>query len=80
MERRDIVLPDKILAVIDRLSRGGYRGYAVGGCVRDMLMGKEPHDFDVTTDAFPSETRECFSDCDVILTGLKHGTVTVVFD
>lgn len=80
MIENKIMLPDKILAVIDRLAIGGYRGYAVGGCVRDMLMGKEPHDFDITTDAFPSETRECFSDCDVILTGLKHGTVTVVFD
>lgn len=80
MTENKIMLPDKILAVIERLANGGYRGYAVGGCVRDMLMGKNPHDFDITTDAFPSETRECFSDCDVILTGLKHGTVTVVFD
>jgi tRNA nucleotidyltransferase (CCA-adding enzyme) len=45
-----------------------------------MLMGKVPHDFDITTDAFPSETSESFPDCDIILTGLKHGTVTVVYE
>lgn len=75
-----IILGDKICAIIDRLKAHGYRGYAVGGCVRDMLMGKVPHDFDITTDAFPSETVESFSDCEVILTGLKHGTVTVVYE
>ncbi len=75
-----IILPDKICRLISRLADGGYRGYAVGGCVRDMLMGKAPHDFDITTDAFPSETSQCFPDCDIILTGLKHGTVTVVFE
>ncbi len=78
--KHEIILPDKIISLIDRLYRGSYRGYAVGGCVRDMLMGKEPHDFDITTDAFPSETVECFADCEVILTGLRHGTVTVVYE
>ncbi len=75
-----IILPEKICAVIRRLKDHGHRGYAVGGCVRDMLMGKAPHDFDITTDAFPSETSESFPDCDIILTGLKHGTVTVVYE
>ena len=42
-----INLPEKICAVIDRLKSRGYHGYAVGGCVRDMLMGKVPHDFDI---------------------------------
>ena len=77
---REINLPEKICAVIDRLKNHGHHGYAVGGCVRDMLMGKVPHDFDITTDAFPSETSESFPDCDIILTGLKHGTVTVVYE
>ncbi len=77
---REINLPEKICAVIDRLKDHGHHGYAVGGCVRDMLMGKVPHDFDITTDAFPSETSESFPDCDIILTGLKHGTVTVVYE
>ncbi len=75
-----IILPKKISEIINRLKAYGYRGYAVGGCVRDMLMGKIPHDFDITTDAFPSETIECFPDCEIILTGLKHGTVTVVYE
>jgi tRNA nucleotidyltransferase (CCA-adding enzyme) len=75
-----INLPEKICEVIDRLKDHGHHGYAVGGCVRDMLMGKVPHDFDITTDAFPSETSESFPDCEIILTGLKHGTVTVVYE
>ena len=75
-----IKLPERICAVIGRLKDHGHHGYAVGGCVRDMLMGKIPHDFDITTDAFPSETSESFPDCDIILTGLKHGTVTVVYE
>lgn len=79
-KKHTIILPSKICALIDRLDKSGFRGYAVGGCVRDMLMGKMPHDFDVTTNAFPAETVECFSDCEVILTGLKHGTVTVVYE
>ncbi len=80
IENEKIRLPEKICAVIERLKEHGYHGYAVGGCVRDMLMGKIPHDFDITTDAFPSETSESFSDCEIILTGLKHGTVTVVYE
>lgn len=75
-----IEIPEKIRDVIDRLGENGYRGYIVGGCVRDMLMDKLPHDFDITTDAFPEETVSCFADHRVILTGLKHGTVTVVHE
>ncbi len=80
MQNEKIKLPEKICDVISRLKDHGHRGYAVGGCVRDMLMGKAPHDFDITTDAFPSETSDSFSDCEIILTGLKHGTVTVVYE
>ena len=75
-----IMLPERINAVIERLREHGFKGYVVGGCVRDMLMGKIPHDFDITTDAFPEEICEIFSDHRVILTGLKHGTVTVVHE
>ncbi len=75
-----IEIPGKIRDVIDILGENGYKGYIVGGCVRDMLMDKIPHDFDITTDAFPEETVSCFADHRVILTGLKHGTVTVVHE
>ncbi|MBE6599650.1 MAG: HD domain-containing protein [Ruminococcaceae bacterium] len=62
------------------MRRHGYEVYLVGGCVRDMLMGVTPHDYDMTTNALPKETAKCFSDLRVIPTGMKHGTVTVVID
>ncbi|MCI6544845.1 MAG: HD domain-containing protein [Spirochaetia bacterium] len=55
----------------------GYKAYLVGGAVRDMLMGKEPHDWDVTTDATPEQVMSIFRK--VIPTGIAHGTVTVHF-
>ena len=66
--------------VVTELQAAGFEAYIVGGCVRDRLMGIKPHDFDITTEAFPAETSESFHDCDIILTGLKHGTVTVVYE
>lgn len=75
-----INIPQYILKVLNILYENGYEGYLVGGCVRDALMGKEPHDFDLTTNAAPNEIISCFSDMKIIETGLKHGTVTVVSD
>ena len=71
-------LPSPVEFVIDRLERAGYSAYAVGGCVRDHLMGRVPGDYDVTTSARPDEMLSVFSDCRVVETGLKHGTITVV--
>ena len=65
---------------IDVLSAAGYEAFCVGGCVRDMIMGREPNDFDVTTSALPEQTRACFDGYHVIETGMKHGTVTAVID
>ena len=63
------------------LTGNSYEAYAVGGCVRDALMGKEPHDYDITTSALPEEVKGIFSDkYRVIETGIKHGTVTVISD
>ncbi len=73
-------IPQYILNVLNVLYKNGYEGYLVGGCVRDYLMGIEPHDFDLTTNALPEEIMACFSDMKIIETGLKHGTVTVVSD
>ncbi len=78
MERLD--LPDYVVRVIDRLEACGYEAYAVGGCVRDMIMGRVPNDYDVTTNALPEETEKCFEGWRVIETGIKHGTVTVISD
>lgn len=64
---------------LERLENRGYEAYAVGGCVRDSLLGKTPHDWDLTTSATPEETAGAFSDCRVIDTGMKHGTVTVLY-
>ena len=66
--------------VINTFSAHGHSAYLVGGCVRDMLMGKEPHDTDITTSALPEETQEIFKDFPVIETGLKHGTVTLLIE
>ncbi|MDO4552681.1 MAG: HD domain-containing protein [Bacillota bacterium] len=62
------------------LEAAGFEAWLAGGCVRDMLLGVSPQDFDLTTDALPRETAELFSACPVIETGLKHGTLTVVVD
>ena len=70
------MIPQEVCAVLERLERAGYEAYAVGGCVRDILMGKAPHDWDVTTSAPPQETMALF-DHFAIPTGLQHGTVTV---
>ena len=71
-------LPDEILFIISRLNSRGFKGFAVGGCVRDALRGIEPNDYDVATDAAPGDVLEAFDDCKTVETGLKHGTVTVV--
>ena len=70
-----IVLPDPVKKVISILEQNGYEAYAVGGCVRDSIMGHTPHDWDVTTSALPAEVKACFDR--TIDTGIEHGTVTV---
>ena len=75
-----IPLPGPVLFVTERLEAAGFHAYAVGGCVRDALMGRVPGDYDVTTDAKPAEMQAVFADCRVVETGLKHGTLTVVKD
>ena len=66
--------------IISRLNAHGRRGDIVGGCVRDFLLGKEPADFDITTDALPEQMRSIFSDLRTADTGIKHGTLTVIVD
>ncbi|MBR5439794.1 MAG: CCA tRNA nucleotidyltransferase [Clostridia bacterium] len=74
----ELLKDSKIL--IDRLNSCGYQAYAVGGAVRDFLMGVTNSDIDLTTSATPNEMLEIFKDYKVILTGAKHGTVTVVLN
>ena len=68
-------LPDSVEKIIHTLEAAGYEAYAVGGCVRDALLGLTPDDWDITTSAEPEEVKALFSR--TIDTGIKHGTVTV---
>ena len=71
-------IPDGARHILQTLDGAGFDAYLVGGCVRDLLRGVEPHDWDICTSALPEETEQCFADRRVIKTGLKHGTVTVL--
>lgn len=71
-------LPDAVKNCIDVLEAQGFDTYAVGGCVRDHLLGLQPHDFDLCTRATPAQMQKVFSDHTLVLAGIKHGTVGVV--
>ena len=71
-----IQLPEKVNTIIQTLQEHGYEAYAVGGCVRDSLLGREPGDWDITTSASPDETQKLFAR--TVDTGIEHGTVTVL--
>lgn len=75
-----IILPEDVKYIISRLNENGYKGYIVGGCVRDCMMGRVPNDWDLATDAYPEDVLSLFSDEHVLPTGLKHGTVTIMLD
>ncbi len=70
----------RALAVLDRLEQAGYQAVLVGGCVRDMLRGESPHDYDGATAARPEEMLSVFAGWHVVQTGLKHGTLTIFSD
>ena len=70
-------LPKEVKEALETLEAAGYEAVLAGGCVRDFLLGKEPHDFDIATSARPEETKAVFADRPVIETGIRHGTVTV---
>ena len=74
----DIYIPENVKKILNALEESGYEAYIVGGCVRDSILGKDPRDYDVTTSALPEEVKACLVGFNVIETGLKHGTVTVV--
>ena len=71
-----IQLPDKVHHIINTLEEAGYEAYAVGGCVRDSILGRKPDDWDITTSAKPEEIKRLFPR--TVDTGIKHGTVTVL--
>ena len=73
-------ISDFVLSIISKIEDAGFEAYAVGGCVRDSLMGKVPMDWDLTTSALPEEIQRIFESEKVIPTGIKHGTVTVIME
>ncbi|MCM1146188.1 MAG: CCA tRNA nucleotidyltransferase [Blautia sp.] len=73
-----IQLPGKVQKIIETLQAAGYEAYAVGGCIRDSILGKEPDDWDITTSANPQEVKKLFSR--TLDTGIQHGTVTVMLE
>lgn len=76
----NIQIPAAAAQILQTLHLNGHEAYVVGGCVRDALLGREPKDWDICTSASPEEMLQCFAGDRVILTGMKHGTVTVVKD
>lgn len=76
MAEYKMTLPPEVSWIISRLEEAGYEAYAVGGCVRDAMLGREPEDWDITTSATPLAVKEIFPK--TIDTGLQHGTVTVM--
>lgn len=77
---KKILIPHKPSLIINVLEENGYEAYVVGGCVRDSLLGIEPHDWDICTSALPEQVIEVFKEYKVLLTGIKHGTVTVLIE
>lgn len=73
-----ISVPEKANYIIKRIQAAGFEAYAVGGCVRDSLLGREPQDWDITTSAKPEQVKALFPR--TLDTGLQHGTVTVMLD
>ena len=72
----NIQMPDNCITIIDTLEAAGFEAYAVGGCIRDVIMGREPNDWDITTSAKPEDVKRLFGR--TVDTGIQHGTVTVL--
>ncbi len=75
-----INFPSPVLAILARLEAHGHEAWAVGGCVRDALLGHAVHDWDLCTSATPDEMLHAFSGWAVRETGLRHGTLTVMLE
>ena len=74
----DFVLPGPVCRALNELEGAGFSAYAVGGCVRDHVLGLTPHDYDICTSARPEDMQRVFSGERTIETGIKHGTLTVI--
>ncbi len=75
-----IQLPPKVKYLTDRLEKSGFSAFAVGGCIRNSLLGIPPKDWDICTSAAPEDIKRCFADLKTIDIGIRHGTVAVLLD
>lgn len=80
MKKLKIEIPSGANEIIHTLQNNGYEAFLVGGCVRDSILNRPIHDYDITTSATPDEMMEVFKDKRIIETGLQHGTITIVID
>lgn len=74
----NIQMPAPVRYAMNTLTHAGHQAYIVGGSVRDVLLGREPHDYDITTSALPEEMLELFARDKMLVNGLKHGTLTLI--
>ena len=80
MKRINVEVPVPVNYIIQKLEKCGHEAYMVGGCVRDSVLGRKPHDYDICTSATPDEILKAFPDEEIIPTGLQHGTVTILIN
>ena len=80
MDNIKIDIPQDVEYIINELDKNSFEGYVVGGCVRDSILKRSPKDWDITTNAKPEEIIEIFRNCNVIPTGIQHGTVTIMIN
>lgn len=80
MHQFNMLIPASVNFALSKLETFGYEAFVVGGAVRDAMLGRALHDYDITTSASPDEIKTVFADFHTILTGEKHGTVTVVIE
>lgn len=78
--RFNIEVPAPVYFIIQELEKHGHEAYMVGGCVRDSVLGRKPHDYDICTSATPDEILQAFPYEEIIPTGLQHGTVTILIN
>lgn len=80
MRRFRIAVPAPVYFIIQELEKCGHEAYMVGGCVRDSVLGRKPHDYDICTSATPDEILQAFPYEEIIPTGMQHGTVTILIN
>ena len=78
--RFNIEVPAPVYFIIQELEKCGHEAYMVGGCVRDSVLGRKPHDYDICTSATPDEILKAFPNEEIIPTGLQHGTITILIN